>query len=118
VNQHFRAYAICTTSADCHSPAAVKRAPRPYLHPSAGARVFYEASGLFAEACVTRAQRLAGLDSSKGSLWSCFYYGDEIAMQEAAIAPDQVRDPLEKTVPDLGRDGCRTPCNGTRASGT
>jgi alpha-glucosidase len=37
------------------------------------------------------------------------YYGDEIAMQEAAIAPDQLRDPLAKTVPDLGRDGCRTP---------
>ena len=50
----------------------VKGAPRPYLHPSAGARVFYEASELFAEACVTWAQRLAGLDSSKGSLRSCF----------------------------------------------
>jgi len=37
------------------------------------------------------------------------YYGDEIAMQEAAIAPDQFRDPLGKTVPGLGRDGCRTP---------
>ena len=39
------------------------------------------------------------------------YYGDEIAMKEVAIAPDQVRDPLGKNVPgqDLGRDGCRTP---------
>jgi alpha-glucosidase len=37
------------------------------------------------------------------------YYGDEIAMQDVAIA--QVRDPLEKNVPGrgLGRDGCRTP---------
>jgi alpha-glucosidase len=37
------------------------------------------------------------------------YYGDEIAMQDVAIA--HVRDPLEKNVPSrgLGRDGCRTP---------
>jgi alpha-glucosidase len=37
------------------------------------------------------------------------YYGDEIAMQDVAIA--HVRDPLEKNVPGrgLGRDGCRTP---------
>jgi alpha-glucosidase len=39
------------------------------------------------------------------------YYGDEIAMKEVAIAPGQVRDPLEKNIPGqgLGRDGCRTP---------
>ena len=39
------------------------------------------------------------------------YYGDEIGMQQVAIAPDQVRDPFEKNVPGLGvgRDGCRTP---------
>src|SRR6202049_2071766 len=39
------------------------------------------------------------------------YYGDEIGMQQVAIAPDQVRDPFEKTVPGIGvgRDGCRTP---------
>jgi len=32
-------------------------------------------------------------------------------MQQAAIAPDQVRDPFEKNVPGIGvgRDGCRTP---------
>ena len=39
------------------------------------------------------------------------YYGDEIGMEQVAIAPDQVRDPFEKNVPDIGigRDGCRTP---------
>jgi alpha-glucosidase len=37
------------------------------------------------------------------------YYGDEIAMKEAVIAPDHVRDPLGKAVFGLGRDGCRTP---------
>lgn len=39
------------------------------------------------------------------------YYGDEIAMQQVAIAPDQVRDAFEKNVPGIGvgRDGCRTP---------
>src|SRR5262249_15696919 len=39
------------------------------------------------------------------------YYGDEIAMKDVAIAPAQVRDPLEKNIPGrgLGRDGCRTP---------
>ncbi len=39
------------------------------------------------------------------------YYGDEIGMQQVPIAPDQVRDPFEKNVPDIGvgRDGCRTP---------
>jgi len=39
------------------------------------------------------------------------YYGDEIAMNQVAITPDQVRDPLGKNPPGrgLGRDGCRTP---------
>ena len=39
------------------------------------------------------------------------YYGDEIGMQQVAIALDQVRDPFERNVPGLGvgRDGCRTP---------
>ncbi|EKS39946.1 alpha-amylase family glycosyl hydrolase [Afipia clevelandensis] len=39
------------------------------------------------------------------------YYGDEIGMPQAAIAPDQVRDPWETNLPGLGlgRDGCRTP---------
>jgi alpha-glucosidase len=39
------------------------------------------------------------------------YYGDEIGMPQVAISPDQVRDPFEKNVPDIGvgRDGCRTP---------
>src|SRR3981081_1149942 len=38
------------------------------------------------------------------------YYGDEIGMQQVAIAPDQVRDPFEKNGPGLGggRDGRRT----------
>jgi alpha-glucosidase len=39
------------------------------------------------------------------------YYGDEIGMQQVAIAPEDVRDPFEKNVPGIGvgRDGCRTP---------
>jgi alpha-glucosidase len=39
------------------------------------------------------------------------YYGDEIAMKQVAMAPDQIRDPLGKNVSGrgLGRDGCRTP---------
>ena len=39
------------------------------------------------------------------------YYGDEIGLQQAAILPEQVRDPFEKNVPGIGvgRDGCRTP---------
>lgn len=39
------------------------------------------------------------------------YYGDEIGMEQVAIAPHQVRDPFEKNVPGIGvgRDGCRTP---------
>jgi alpha-glucosidase len=49
------------------------------------------------------------------------YYGDEIGMQQVAIAPGQVRDPFEKNVPGIGvgRDGCRTPMqwNGEAHSG-
>jgi alpha-glucosidase len=39
------------------------------------------------------------------------YYGDEIGLPQVKIAPDRVRDPFEKNVPDIGvgRDGCRTP---------
>ena len=39
------------------------------------------------------------------------YYGDEIGMQQVAIAPEQVRDQFERNVPGIGigRDGCRTP---------
>jgi alpha-glucosidase len=39
------------------------------------------------------------------------YYGDEIGMDQVAIALEQVRDPFERNVPGLGmgRDGCRTP---------
>ncbi|HLG47603.1 MAG TPA: alpha-amylase family glycosyl hydrolase [Reyranella sp.] len=49
------------------------------------------------------------------------YYGEEIAMQQATIAPDQVRDPFELRVPNrgFGRDGCRTPMqwDGSRFAG-
>ena len=34
------------------------------------------------------------------------YYGDELGMQQVAIAPEQVRDPWEKNVPGL-RPGAR-----------
>ena len=37
------------------------------------------------------------------------YYGDEIGMKQARIAPHRLRDPLEKNISGLGRDGCRTP---------
>jgi alpha-glucosidase len=39
------------------------------------------------------------------------YYGEEIGMEQAAVAPEDVRDPFEIRVPGqgLGRDGCRTP---------
>jgi alpha-glucosidase len=39
------------------------------------------------------------------------YYGDEIGMEQVAIPPEHVRDPLEKNVSGLGlgRDGARTP---------
>lgn len=37
------------------------------------------------------------------------YYGDEIGLPQVDIRPDQVRDPWEKNLPGIGRDGCRTP---------
>jgi alpha-glucosidase len=39
------------------------------------------------------------------------YYGDEIAMEQVAIAPDRIRDPASRNFSgcELGRDGCRTP---------
>jgi alpha-glucosidase len=39
------------------------------------------------------------------------YYGDEIGMEQVAIAPEHVRDPFETNVPGIGvgRDGARTP---------
>jgi alpha-glucosidase len=37
------------------------------------------------------------------------YYGDETGMRQVPMMPMAVRDPLEKNVPGLGRDGCRTP---------
>ncbi len=37
------------------------------------------------------------------------YYGDEIAMQEAEIAPEDQQDPWGRNLPGAGRDGCRTP---------
>ncbi|HEY7302318.1 MAG TPA: alpha-amylase family glycosyl hydrolase [Xanthobacteraceae bacterium] len=37
------------------------------------------------------------------------YYGDEIGMSEAAIAPDKIRDPVAARISGRGRDGCRTP---------
>lgn len=37
------------------------------------------------------------------------YYGDEIGMHDGHIPPEQVRDPLEKNRPGLGRDPARTP---------
>ena len=39
------------------------------------------------------------------------YYGDELGMVNAVIAPDRIQDPFEKQAPGigLGRDPCRTP---------
>jgi glycosidase len=37
------------------------------------------------------------------------YYGDELGMREAAIPPHRRQDPWAMTVPERGRDGCRTP---------
>ncbi len=37
------------------------------------------------------------------------YYGDELGLPQVAIPPGGVRDPWERNVPGLGRDGCRTP---------
>jgi glycosidase len=43
------------------------------------------------------------------------YYGDELGMLEVEIPPDRQWDPWAKTVPDRGRDGCRTPMQWSRA---
>lgn len=37
------------------------------------------------------------------------YYGDELGMENAFVSPEAVRDPLGKNVPQLGRDGARSP---------
>jgi len=37
------------------------------------------------------------------------YQGDELGIEQVAIPPDRVRDPVEHTLPGRGRDGCRTP---------
>jgi alpha-glucosidase len=37
------------------------------------------------------------------------YFGDEIAMTEADIAPEDQQDPWGRKLPGAGRDGCRTP---------
>ena len=37
------------------------------------------------------------------------YYGDEIGLPQVPIPADRIRDPFERNVPGLGRDGCRTP---------
>jgi alpha-glucosidase len=43
------------------------------------------------------------------------YYGDELAMQDAPVAPEQVRDPWEQRMPGrgLGRDPERSPMRWT-----
>ena len=47
------------------------------------------------------------------------YYGDEIGMEQVAVPADRTRDPVETTIPSLGRDGSRTPMQweGTRNGG-
>ena len=37
------------------------------------------------------------------------YYGDELALPERFIPPEQQQDPHGRNVPGAGRDGCRTP---------
>ncbi|HTT49760.1 MAG TPA: alpha-amylase family glycosyl hydrolase [Pseudolabrys sp.] len=37
------------------------------------------------------------------------YYGDEIGLPQVQIPRDRLRDPVARSVPALGRDGCRTP---------
>jgi alpha-glucosidase len=39
------------------------------------------------------------------------YYGDEIGIEQEAIPPERIRDPVDHNLPGrgLGRDGCRTP---------
>ena len=45
------------------------------------------------------------------------YYGDEIGILQADIPPHCQQDPLGRTVPGMGRDGCRTPMQWTGAAG-
>lgn len=45
------------------------------------------------------------------------YYGDELGLPEAEIAPAEARDPWGLRVPGLGRDGCRTPMPWNREPG-
>jgi alpha-glucosidase len=47
------------------------------------------------------------------------YYGDEIGMQNVAIPPEAVQDPLERRIPGLGlgRDPVRTPMQWSAAPG-
>ncbi len=47
------------------------------------------------------------------------YYGDEIAMVDVAVAPEQVQDPWERNVPGrgLGRDPARTPMQWDQSAG-
>ncbi len=44
------------------------------------------------------------------------YYGDEIAMTEADIAPEDQQDPWGRRLPGAGRDGCRTPMQWDRTA--
>ena len=37
------------------------------------------------------------------------YYGDELGMQDPPIPPDRIQDPWGFRIPELNRDGCRTP---------
>ncbi len=37
------------------------------------------------------------------------YYGDELGIEQAEIAPEDQQDPYGRRVPGQGRDGCRTP---------
>jgi alpha-glucosidase len=45
------------------------------------------------------------------------YYGDELAMSETDVPPEQEQDPWGKRVPGTGRDGCRTPMPWTPGPG-
>jgi glycosidase len=41
------------------------------------------------------------------------YYGDEIGMVDVPIPPEQRKDPWAETLPQIGRDPCRTPMQWT-----
>ncbi len=47
------------------------------------------------------------------------YYGDELGIEQVAIAPEDQQDPWAIREPQLGRDGCRTPMqwDGSPAAG-